>query len=123
MGWRDRAACAEGDLPDLWFSDHGDDINEARAICGRCPVRDDCLAEAMKVDEDGIWGGLNRDQRRRLADAKGIKLPHRISAADYAPCGTAAGARKHYRHRTPVCDPCKQADLLASAERKRRRTG
>jgi WhiB family redox-sensing transcriptional regulator len=39
----------------------------ARALCRRCPVREECLDYAMTVDEPhGIWGGLNELERRRL---------------------------------------------------------
>ncbi len=39
----------------------------ARALCSRCPVRDECLDYALTVQEPhGIWGGLNELERRRL---------------------------------------------------------
>lgn len=41
--------------------------NAARALCARCPVRDECLEAALSSGEPhGIWGGLNELQRRRL---------------------------------------------------------
>ena len=44
---------------------------QARAICGRCPVRDVCLDYAIDVGEThGIWGGLNELQRRRLRERR-----------------------------------------------------
>lgn len=43
---------------------------EAKSICATCPVRDDCLAEAMRNREKvGVWGGLNPEERRELARA------------------------------------------------------
>ncbi len=49
--------------PDLFF----DCVPErAKKICKECPVRLDCLAEAMKQDTDGVFGGTTRDERKRL---------------------------------------------------------
>jgi WhiB family transcriptional regulator, redox-sensing transcriptional regulator len=44
----------------------------AKAVCVRCPVRDECLAYALRVDEPiGIWGGLNESERRELVAGLG----------------------------------------------------
>lgn len=41
------------------------------AICAACPVRLICLEYAMDHNEPfGIWGGLSRKQRERLAAAR-----------------------------------------------------
>jgi WhiB family redox-sensing transcriptional regulator len=64
--WTARASCTETD-PGIFFPPHGDPATEARQICARCPVRDDCLAYALDADERyGIWGGLDPDERRSL---------------------------------------------------------
>lgn len=68
MDWRKMAAC-KGMDPELWFP-LGDGA-EARAVCARCPVADDCLAWALAIGAtDGIFGGLDVEDRRalRLAD-------------------------------------------------------
>jgi WhiB family redox-sensing transcriptional regulator len=71
--WRHHAACRTEELPDLFFpkSDRGDGwqavIEEAKAVCRRCPVTDRCLAWALANNiEDGVWGGLTEQERRRL---------------------------------------------------------
>jgi WhiB family transcriptional regulator, redox-sensing transcriptional regulator len=66
-GWRDQAACRDAD-PDLFFPDRGyADVSEAMTICNGCPVREECLDWALKVNEDeGVWGGTTPDQRRVL---------------------------------------------------------
>ncbi|HEX3823696.1 MAG TPA: WhiB family transcriptional regulator [Mycobacteriales bacterium] len=39
----------------------------ARALCGRCKVREQCLNYSIEVEEGhGIWGGLNELERSRL---------------------------------------------------------
>ena len=73
--WRDEAACRDAD-PDIFFPPGRDHVDRpstarARAICAGCPVLDDCLAHAIATDQpDGIWGGLNTTERRRLARSR-----------------------------------------------------
>ncbi|MDN5915126.1 MAG: WhiB family transcriptional regulator [Pseudonocardia sp.] len=46
---------------------HARDSAPARAVCGGCPVRAECLEYALRVGEDfGIWGGLDEAERRSL---------------------------------------------------------
>jgi WhiB family redox-sensing transcriptional regulator len=41
------------------------EIAEAKAICHRCPVIEDCLRYAFEHGlDDGIFGGLTADERR-----------------------------------------------------------
>jgi hypothetical protein len=64
--WAARALCAQAD-PEIFFPPAGDPGTEAKKICARCPVRQDCLAYALDADERfGIWGGLDPDERRNL---------------------------------------------------------
>lgn len=40
---------------------------QAKALCGQCPVRDECLDFALSANEAfGIWGGLTEVERRQL---------------------------------------------------------
>lgn len=69
--WRTQAACLGHD-PEIFFphpSDH-DGEDAAIAICSGCPVKADCLADAMKSENSrptsrrhGIWGGKTPQQR------------------------------------------------------------
>jgi hypothetical protein len=55
-----RARCADGNgtLTPLFFSDHLLDIARAKAICGKCALRTDCLEGALEREEPwGVWGG------------------------------------------------------------------
>lgn len=72
--WTAVAACAGMD-PDI-FHPHGKGnalYIRARAVCARCPVRAQCLAEALAVEvsrtgeyRHGMWGGLTPDERASL---------------------------------------------------------
>jgi WhiB family redox-sensing transcriptional regulator len=71
MTWRDHAACLNED-PELFFpiGNTGPallQIEEAKAVCRRCEVIEDCLGWAMESGkDDGVWGGLSDDERRAL---------------------------------------------------------
>ncbi len=63
--WHGRGLCV-GDDPDVFFPPHGDPGTQARQICAACAVRGDCLGYAINADEFGVWGGLDRQERREL---------------------------------------------------------
>lgn len=45
----------------------GKDQKRARAVCSGCPVRANCLAEALDNRiEWGVWGGMTERERRQL---------------------------------------------------------
>lgn len=64
--WRE-GICAEIG-PDLFFMDHdASSVTEAKKACSLCPVREQCLADALASDlEYGIFGGFARGHRRML---------------------------------------------------------
>lgn len=40
---------------------------EAKAVCGDCPVRLECLEYSFETDQrHGVWGGLTEYERRQL---------------------------------------------------------
>lgn len=44
--------------PDLWFADDPADLEVAKALCGGCPLKAECLAGALERGEPwGVWGG------------------------------------------------------------------
>ena len=62
----DRAAC-RGKDPEIFFPSQGESAEEAKTICGGCPVTEPCLRYALSIREPlGIWGGLNESERRAL---------------------------------------------------------
>ncbi|MER5549058.1 WhiB family transcriptional regulator [Streptomyces sp. NPDC001118] len=69
--WRDYAACRHED-PDLFFpiGTTGPALvqtERAKAVCGHCPVREQCLDWALGTAQSmGIWGGTTELDRRAL---------------------------------------------------------
>lgn len=69
--WRELAACREED-PELFFpigtGPAADaQAEQAKAVCRRCPVLEQCLTYALSSGQDaGIWGGLTEDERRAM---------------------------------------------------------
>ena len=44
--------------PDLWFAESPADVEDAKALCIPCPLREACLAGALERREPwGVWGG------------------------------------------------------------------
>ncbi len=44
--------------PDLFFAEAPADVEAAKAVCHDCPVREQCLADALERREPwGVWGG------------------------------------------------------------------
>ncbi len=64
-GWAARAVCAKSD-PDLLFVT-GAAQREVAKLCSGCPVKTECLADALDNRiEFGVWGGMTERQRRAL---------------------------------------------------------
>lgn len=66
--WYEEAACASYPA-ELFFppSDAPSAANAAKAICQGCPVREECLSFALETAQaEGVWGGMNAGERRRL---------------------------------------------------------
>ncbi len=93
---------ADGDLPSLdllfarpaWMADaacrgstvnfhpeRGQDARSAKAICARCPVREQCQAYALETGEMfGVWGGTTAKERRRLLRRNDFRTPNRTAS-------------------------------------------
>lgn len=107
--WRHRAVCREVD-PELFFPVGSSgpallQIEEAKAVCRRCPVSEQCLAWALGTGQDaGVWGGMDEDQRRALKRRTARHTPGRRGYKRCeGSCGqwnVPAGGRQKY------CPPC-----------------
>jgi hypothetical protein len=111
-GWHRKAACAQRGW-DLFFEGSLTDGNKLRAtndhvqlreeFCARCPVRWQCLQDAMEQEGSagsgyrfGIWGGLTPLQRHSLKQRGCWKCPKCDETFD--PMGFLVGEL--------VCDNC-----------------
>jgi WhiB family redox-sensing transcriptional regulator len=49
--------CRSND-PELFFAESPADVEYAKALCGSCPLRQECLEGALERREPwGVWGG------------------------------------------------------------------
>ena len=69
--WRALAACRSVDA-NLFFPNGSSgpaigQVQAAKAFCRSCPVQRACLEFALETtQEDGVWGGKDETERRRL---------------------------------------------------------
>lgn len=69
--WQSQGPCRNED-PELFFpigevgASAGEQIREAKIVCGGCPVREECLTWALTCNEQGVWGGTTDNERRAL---------------------------------------------------------
>jgi WhiB family redox-sensing transcriptional regulator len=106
--WTRDALCIEFDTA-LWFPTRGQSNQPALDICGRCPVRLECLAEAIDDEtlDHGIRGGATAEARKimrrsRLDGASSLPDPDRCPPrckCDDCKAHRAAAVRA-WRHRT-----------------------
>ena len=63
--WAASAACKQVQPDELFV--RGAEQNKAKQLCNGCPVRTECLAEALDNQiEWGVWGGMTERERRAL---------------------------------------------------------
>ena len=63
--WASQAVCKQS-APDELFV-RGAEQHKAKVVCAACPVRAECLAEALDNHiEWGVWGGMTERERRAL---------------------------------------------------------
>jgi WhiB family redox-sensing transcriptional regulator len=63
--WTSAAACNNADPDELFVT--GAAQNRAKAVCTTCPVRTQCLADALDNRvEFGVWGGMTERERRAV---------------------------------------------------------
>ena len=91
--WPTLAACRSAD-PDLFFpiSSSGSSlaqVAQAKAMCGGCPVRRECLAFALRTHQvHGVWGGLSEQERHPLISATLAGVATRASRSSRSPADT-----------------------------------
>ena len=65
--------------PGAFFPSDGVGVDAARAICGSCPVKAECLEYALdaKIDH-GVWGGCSERERRRILKRRRAEAAARV---------------------------------------------
>lgn len=106
--WYDRGPKCRTDYTvtrtdDPWHSDSAEDRRKAMSICADCPVRSECLDDALsRKTQYGIRGGMTADDRKAL-------LQRTRGTKPLQPCGTQAAYTRHVRRREPIDDACRAA--------------
>jgi WhiB family redox-sensing transcriptional regulator len=68
--------------PDLRFADRPVDLERAKALCGQCPIRAQCLAAALEREEPwGVWGGEIVERGRVVARKRPRGRPRKDAIA------------------------------------------
>jgi WhiB family redox-sensing transcriptional regulator len=124
--WDLSGACRNAD-PELFFAERGaagrvQQVRDAKAVCGRCQVREICLAYAMsRPDLDGVLGGTTEKERhvmrsraKRAAAVRPISelLADRIEAVRVVPRGPSRLDMEAFptRPTPPAFTPWEQAE-------------
>lgn len=78
--WKWDAAC-QGMGPEVFYLEQGQKtenimkVQAARQICGRCPVKVECLRYAVdNYIGTGIWAGTTPLQRKRLRNGRASQI-------------------------------------------------
>ena len=94
MSWVAQAACRKADSDALFVQ--GAAQNRAKLVCMGCPVRVECLADALDHRvEFGVWGGMTERERRAL-------LRRRPDVASWR--ALLEAAQRTYLSRTDIAD-------------------
>ena len=66
QSWIEDGICAQTDQ-EAFFPEVRKSAERAKAICRRCPVREQCLQWALETHERyGVWGGYSPKERARI---------------------------------------------------------
>jgi WhiB family redox-sensing transcriptional regulator len=92
LEWQREGLCAEVGL-ELFFLEKGSHgSREARSVCAACPVRRECVTDALEHMEDcgpglwGVWGGTSPQQRHWLQRNFGGDVEAAVSYAMEQDC-------------------------------------
>jgi WhiB family redox-sensing transcriptional regulator len=101
LSWMSRGACLQAD-PELFFpiaavtGPAAQQTEAAKAVCGPCTVRKNCLSFALEAMPEGIWGGTTLDERlaarrRRSRHQTSVQSREPVNAAVTGGNATCAG--------------------------------
>ena len=87
--------------PELWFSEHPAELERAKTLCGDCPIRRQCLNEALdRAEPWGVWGGEIIEGGAVLARKRPRGRPRKDQIAAY-PLRSVRRVCTDYRRRIP----------------------
>ena len=116
--WVDHAACK--DQHELFFDHSPTAIDAAKTVCSTCPVRSDCLADAIATEpivgerHAGVRAGLDPDEVAQV-----VRAARRRDRYQNGPCGSRYGYLLHRSRGEDACDKCKAANATYSRSRYR----
>lgn len=77
-----RGLCADDVIRDRWVDDGNRTSSPLRLLCQRCPLIHPCLDYALDHDVEGIWGGTDYPQRKRMRRVR-RQTPEPVRFAPY----------------------------------------
>lgn len=64
LEWQKEALCNQTD-PEAFFPERWMEGKDAKMVCAKCPVKQDCFDYAVSNNEEyGIWGGVDFSKRK-----------------------------------------------------------
>ncbi|WP_211222128.1 WhiB family transcriptional regulator [Nocardioides halotolerans] len=67
--------------PELFFDTYGRALDLAKQLCASCPLRAQCLSEALERGEPhGVWGGEILVDGAVVATKRGPGRPRKVAA-------------------------------------------
>lgn len=105
--WWHQAACKGADV-NIFYPAIGGTTTYTKALrlCAKCPVRIECLTEALDTDtEYGMRGGMTPRQRAVYAARRDGTLPPIEAHGDAI--GTRRGYERELKAGVPPCEECK----------------
>lgn len=82
LEWMEDGICKQVGV-DVMYPERNKERRVSKKVCLPCPVRASCLAEALKRDESGVWGGTSQRQRRLIQAAAGPRSNWREIADEF----------------------------------------
>ena len=78
-------------------------VEQAKAVCRRCSVTDECLQWALESGQDaGVWGGMSEEERRAVKRRGGLRVcaltPPESHHTLFAPAGFSPPGAFCIRH-------------------------
>jgi WhiB family transcriptional regulator, redox-sensing transcriptional regulator len=93
LSWISQGACRTVD-PELFFpiaavaGPAAWQAQAAKAVCGPCAVRANCLSYALEAMPEGIWGGTTEEERR-AARGSSVRRARHAAGQQASPRRTA----------------------------------